>query len=300
MNCYNGEKYLREAVDGVLAQTYPNWEIIFWDNRSTDQSAEIFDSYGDPRLKYILAPEHKPIGTARALAWPHLTGDLIAVLDADDVWLPTKLEKQIPLFDDPEVGIVISDTLFFNEQTEKALYGGKYPTTGHVFDRLLAQYDVSLETVVFRRATALKLRRGFDADFNAIGDFDMVMRLAYISKLALYPEVLAKWRVHGESFTWKYPQSFLDEKDKWLKKQLAEGFFSEAEHADAVRRFRSKNLRTRAVLDLVGNHRRAALRDVWRAGLDHPVAVGIFAVCFLPFAGKAMKYLYERRARLGA
>ena len=52
MNCYNGEKYLHEAIDSVLAQTYKNWELIFWDNRSSDRSAEIFKSYNDKRLKY--------------------------------------------------------------------------------------------------------------------------------------------------------------------------------------------------------------------------------------------------------
>ena len=47
MNCYNGEKYLQEALDSVINQTYKNWELIFWDNQSTDQSAEIFNSYVD-------------------------------------------------------------------------------------------------------------------------------------------------------------------------------------------------------------------------------------------------------------
>ena len=58
MNCYNGEKFLREAIESVLAQTYNNWELIFWDNQSTDRSAEIFKSYFDKRLKYFYALKH--------------------------------------------------------------------------------------------------------------------------------------------------------------------------------------------------------------------------------------------------
>ena len=58
MNCYNGEKFLREAIESVLAQTYLNWELIFWDNQSTDQSADIFNSYDDKRLKYFYASKH--------------------------------------------------------------------------------------------------------------------------------------------------------------------------------------------------------------------------------------------------
>ena len=58
MNCFNGEEYLREAVNSVIKQNYKNWEIIFWDNQSTDKSAEIFKSYKDKRLKYYYASSH--------------------------------------------------------------------------------------------------------------------------------------------------------------------------------------------------------------------------------------------------
>ena len=58
INCFNGEKYLREAINSVIAQSYENWEIIFWDNKSTDKSAKIFQSYNDKRLRYFLAPFH--------------------------------------------------------------------------------------------------------------------------------------------------------------------------------------------------------------------------------------------------
>ena len=53
INCFNGEKYLREAIDSVISQTYKNWEVIFWDNQSTDRSARIFKNYKDERLKYF-------------------------------------------------------------------------------------------------------------------------------------------------------------------------------------------------------------------------------------------------------
>ena len=53
MNCYNGDSYLRESINSVLSQTYKNWELIFWDNRSEDKSAEIFKEYKDERFKYF-------------------------------------------------------------------------------------------------------------------------------------------------------------------------------------------------------------------------------------------------------
>ena len=75
INCFNGEKYLREALDSVITQTYKNWEIIFWDNQSTDESAEIFNSYDDVRLRYFLAPKFTKLGQARNLAVANATGE---------------------------------------------------------------------------------------------------------------------------------------------------------------------------------------------------------------------------------
>lgn len=298
MNCYNGEKYLRPALDSVLAQTYQNWEVVFWDNRSTDGSAEIVKSYDEPRFKYHLASEHTDLGTGRARAWSHITGEFVAVLDVDDLWFPTKLEKQIPLFDDPQVGIVISDTLFFNEQRERPLYDGTYPPTGWVFDQLLTRYFVSLETLVFRRATALRMERAFDADFSFIADFDIVARLSRISKLAVYPEVLAKWRVHTQSDTWRSPQAFIEEKERWLAKQIATDPSAVEEHAEAFRSFRRKNMRNKAIVALLRKQRLAALEALKDMDFGQWITWAVFALCFTPFSSLIVAHFLKRRTEL--
>ena len=65
MNCYNGEKYLHEALSSIISQTYQNWELIFFDNKSTDQSKTIFESFKEPRFFYYLAEEHTKLFKAR-------------------------------------------------------------------------------------------------------------------------------------------------------------------------------------------------------------------------------------------
>ena len=92
MNCYNGEKYLREALDSILAQTYKNWELIFWDNQSTDKSVEIFKSYADERLKYFYAPTHTLLYEARNYAIEKASGEFYAFINVDDWWEKEKLE----------------------------------------------------------------------------------------------------------------------------------------------------------------------------------------------------------------
>ena len=78
-------KYLDEAIKSILKQTYTKWEIIFWDNKSTDNSAKIFKSYNDKRFHYYYSYEHTHLGGGRAKAYKYLKGDYIAILDTDDV-----------------------------------------------------------------------------------------------------------------------------------------------------------------------------------------------------------------------
>ena len=299
MNCYNGEKYLHEAIDSVLAQTYKNWELIFWDNRSSDRSAEIFKSYNDKRLKYYLSDKHSHLGAGRAKAFNYLKGDFVAMLDTDDIWLPKKLEKQVPFFNDPNTGIVICDTFFFNEELEKALYGNKPPLIGNVFEKLMTNYFVSSETIVFRMSTALKLPRAFDPDFNFISDFDLVVRLSQISKLAYCPYVLAKWRVHEGSHTWKNPEKFVEEKENWISKQIAEDHFFAKKYKKQILNFKSANYRERTIFEIRNNNnRREAILNViktqftdWRDWL-------LLLICFTPFSQYLLSYIFKRKTKL--
>ena len=113
VNCYNSELYINDALDSALSQTYENFEIIVWDNLSTDNTKEIVNSFKSDKIKYFLSTEHTSLGMARNNAIRHSSGSYIAFLDSDDIWLPTKLEKQIPEFEDDSIGLVISDTFFF-------------------------------------------------------------------------------------------------------------------------------------------------------------------------------------------
>ena len=109
MNCYNGAKYLDESIQSVISQTYDNWELIFWDNRSEDNSSKIFKKYQDKRFKYFYANKHTSLYEARNLAVQKSTGDFISFLDTDDLWEKQKLEKQMDYFDDHSIGVVYSN-----------------------------------------------------------------------------------------------------------------------------------------------------------------------------------------------
>ena len=153
MNCHNAEKYLTYSLDSVINQTYKNWEIIFWDNNSDDQSSNIFKKYKDKRFKYFKSNKFLKLGQARNEALKKVNGEFIAFLDCDDLWTNNKLKLQIPLFKDEKIGIVICDSIFFNDDKDlKQIYKYNKPKTGYVFSDLLKSYFISLETTVIRKS----------------------------------------------------------------------------------------------------------------------------------------------------
>lgn len=218
MNCFNSETYLSDSIESVLSQTYQNWELIFWDNKSTDSSASIFKSFTDKRLKYFYAKKHTTLGEARNKALEKVTGKFVAFLDCDDLWLERKLEKQLQYFKG-NVGIVICDTLFFNGNgVIKQLYKKKKPPTGYIFNNLLQDYFISLETVIVQLSIIKKLKYLFDPDFELIEEYDFFIRLSKLCELAYVDEALSKWRVHDQSLTWKMSERFPYELRLFLKK----------------------------------------------------------------------------------
>lgn len=235
MNGFNAAAYVDAAIESVMAQTYPHWEIVFWDNCSTDATAAIVRRHDERRLRYFLAPSFTPLGQARNLAIREARGEFIAFLDCDDVWLPSKLKRQLPLFDDPEVGLVYSDTVFFNARgDEKRAYGGVLPGRNRCFRQLLGRYFLAMETVVLRRRALETQPLWFDPRFNMIGDADLFRRIARDWKIDGVADALARWRVHGNSWTFKHPESFRQETLLMLERYRAlyPGF--DAEYRDEI------------------------------------------------------------------
>ncbi len=222
MNCYNGEKYLRQAIESVFAQTYPNWEIIFWDNQSTDGSAEIVRSFERPRLKYYYAPRHTLLYEARNYAIENASGDFLAFLDVDDWWLPTKLEKQIPLFSDPEVGLACGIYWIEDERKDKRRRSHSRPLpTGWVLNDLLKSYFVGMPTLVVRRSALASLDHPCDPRYHVIGDFDLVVRLAMTWKLDCVQEPIACYRIHDNNESAKQRRRHSDEIKHWYTEMAA-------------------------------------------------------------------------------
>ena len=228
MNCYNGEKYLKSAIESVILQTYKNWEIIFWDNKSNDQSAKIFKSYNDDRLKYYLSESHtETLNKARNSALKKANGEFIAFLDTDDWWMPEKLQKQIPLFDDPNVGLVYGNVwIFFEKKNKKKIYKKKTLPTGMILNELLNDYVIGSPTYVVRKKFLENLKYCFDNNFHIIGDFDLSMRLAVKHKVACVQSPVAYYRKHAQNLSLFNKQKEISELKIWHKQMKNNEFIS--------------------------------------------------------------------------
>ena len=208
MNCRNCEKYLTAAIDSVYCQTYDNFEIVFFDNQSNDNSASIAKAY-DERLRYYLSEDLLPVYSARNKALEHCRGELVAFLDCDDLWLHHKLEKQVPIFDNPAVGLVYSDSMFFTDDGDlRNNYRSQAITNGRCFDKLLKRYHLDIETVVIRKRVLETNGLRFDDSMQYVGDMDLFLRVARIADIYGVPEILAKWRVHPGSLSSTKQQDF--------------------------------------------------------------------------------------------
>jgi glycosyltransferase involved in cell wall biosynthesis len=228
MNCYNGEEFLREAIDSVYGQTYTDWEIILWDDASTDSTPEIANSY-DERLRYFKGQKSKSLGEARNHALEMVRGDFIAFLDQDDIWLPEKLSLQIPLFSlDAEVGIVIGNVLNRRNLSDKPKYSRtNIPPSGYVYKDLVKNYIISIPTAVIRKSTLLLLEYWFDPRFNMIEEYDLFLRISLIAKLRYIDKVIAIYRTHSNNLSSKNVIGYAVEHDVYYKEMrstiMAEG-----------------------------------------------------------------------------
>ncbi len=192
---YNSAPYLSEALESVFAQTHTCLEVLVIDDGSTDNTAAVMADYTD-RTVYIRQVQSGP-SRARNRGIAKAKGAYIAFLDADDIWLPAKLEKQLRAFQqDPEASLVYSRSVDFRDRTGKELR--IYPReihSGMLFDLLLTAPLFLLSSVVVRNQV-LKELGGFDEGLTTAEDTHLYLRIARNHKIIGVPDVLVRRRIH--------------------------------------------------------------------------------------------------------
>ncbi|MCP8968346.1 glycosyltransferase family 2 protein [Ectobacillus ponti] len=205
---YNGEKYLWEAVNSILTQTYQNFEYIIVNDGSTDGTRAILDSIRDPRVRVIHLERNQGTSIARNTAVEHAKGEWIAVQDADDISLPHRLAEQVKYIQShpwlvgacsqiqcfPEDGSVNSEHV---QGTER--YHNGFLTYDQLDRERFHGCPVATPTIMFSKAAFMQAGK-YDPGVPVVEDYDFVLfRLFQVGRIEVIPQALYRYRVRNNS-----------------------------------------------------------------------------------------------------
>ncbi len=265
MTVYNADRYLHDAVSSILHQTYRDFRLVCVDDGSTDTSPEILERFaaGDARVQIIRQTNQGVVGAANA-GVAACTAPLLARMDADDISMPTRFERQVEfLAKHPEVAAVGTNILEIDADSQP-LATVAYPSEHEAIDRANLQLRTSLAnpSTMIRR-DALNRVGGYREDFPWGEDLDLWLRLAEHARLANLPEILLCYRQHTGSVSW----SHADEKSKRLAHLLRTTYARRG--LDLPESLMQKCMARRSPSGPLKWARKAARQGHWEIALKH-------------------------------
>ena len=220
MNCFNSDLYLREAIESVIFQKYKNWELILWDNCSTDNTSKVIHSFDDERIKYFFSEKKTSLGKARNSALKKSSGQYFAFLDSDDIWNPDRLLISINfLRKNPNYICSYSNFQFIDEHGKIIKTGHLFPQPqGYVYKKFLRKCPVNLQTLTISANAFDNLDMAFDENFSLSKEYEMLMRVLIKNKIGYINQILAQYRIHQEMNSKKNINNYIIETKLFLHK----------------------------------------------------------------------------------
>lgn len=199
MPAYNAEKYISESIHSIIAQTYKDWELIVVDDCSTDRTAEIVKSFAEKRIKYLKNDKNSGAAVSRNRAIAEASGRWLAFLDADDLWYPEKLEKQLDFI--IKTGAEFTFTAY--EKIDKVgNHTGRisFPPEKVDYKKMIRLADpIGNLTVIYDTA---RIGKVYVPNIKKRNDFALWLQV--LKKIDIgygMNDVLASYRVHGDSLS---------------------------------------------------------------------------------------------------
>ena len=293
MNCHNSDRFLRAAIDSVYNQSYLNWEIIFWDNFSTDNSASIAQSY-DNRIKYFLANHKAPLGEARNLALSKANGKYVCFLDCDDLYFPEKLEKQILLMEENGYVFSYGSAVIIDEHDKEIKKIHAKNESGYIFEQLLGHYEINMQSTILLRSFLTENLLNFSTSLQYCPDHNLFMQIAVHNEVGVVKDVIVKYRTLKNSLSSKTLQLAGAEVRYTLNSiiemhpELKNRFFKKFKQAYG------KSLYYDAIAQIYDNNYRSA-REVLSPVINLKFEyICLYLILFLPLPRKAVLKLLSR------
>lgn len=220
VNCHNGQKYLHNCISSILNQKYSNFEIIFFDNSSSDNSKTIINNFRDKRIKYYYSPKKLPLYKARNKAVKLAKGEIISFLDVDDWWDEKYLSSRKKFFSDKYYDFFYTNVyLFYEKNKKKKIYINYKLVSGRIYNFLAKNYCIIISGLMIRKKI-FKKEGYFNNKFNIIGDFDFTMRISQKYNGHASNKPLAFYRLHNENFSRLNTGIFYKEFSIWFERQM--------------------------------------------------------------------------------
>lgn len=192
----NRAHYVSSAIQSVLDQTFRDFEIIVVDGASIDNTREVISKFDDERIRYIREKKDRGVSASRNIGIKHSRGKFIAFLDDDDLWMSSKLEKQLNLINkNLDIGAVSTGAWIINKSS-KIIGSGIPSPRGNIFPKILKKNCVGNCSMVLVRKECFEKVGLFDENLPAGEDFDLWIRLAKHYQFDYVNEPLILYRVH--------------------------------------------------------------------------------------------------------
>lgn len=207
---FNHEDYIANCIDSVLEQDYPQWELIIIDDGSTDSTGEIVSSYKDNRIEYF---RQENLGIFKLKdtynkAVGYANGELIAILEGDDFWPPSKLSNQINAFEDPDVILSWGNVAITNQKGEviekpiiKDFRNEEIIPSELILKKLIIKNFIHAPTVMIRKNALIAIGGFVQHESAPFVDYSTWLKLSLMGKFQYFDELLGYWRRHGKQTT---------------------------------------------------------------------------------------------------
>lgn len=244
MPVYNGERYIREAIESILNQTFTDFEFLILNDGSTDRSVEIIESYSDSRIRLIHNEKNLKLIATLNIGIMFARGEYLARMDCDDVSLPQRLEKQVEFLDNhPDVGIVGTGFQLIDSFGRTLGVPVRFPSEHKVLQWALYFYSPIVHPSVMMRKEVILAAAGYSPKYLHAEDYDLWYRLSQMIRLANLKDTLLYLRKHETSVTNTYLEQHLKNAAKVSQLMIKESLNEEIS-TELIEKLRAEKHRT--------------------------------------------------------
>ena len=257
MPAYNAEKYIGEAIESILNQTFKDFEFIIINDGSVDHTKEIIREYNDPRIVLLENDKNRGIVLSLNKGLDAATGKYIARMDADDIALKNRFERQVEYLDEhKDIGVLGTGICTFGEKIKEQK---RVFTTNaeQLKAELLFNSCIAHPTVMIRKSVLQKYNLKYNTEFAGAEDYCLWWNIAKVSKIATLPDILLDYRIHESQITKKKDVQYYNMMDSLMEIRFKDiGYIGTKEekemfmkyclgeyesYSDHIRKFNEKN-----------------------------------------------------------